>query len=171
MQYWPRLLVTGSTVFSSAISFGSRKPLYPRQPEHSALSILPSRRLPYIPSRDYYLRPSLSKVSSFPLSFCAWQLQNSLCHIYWVLSKSFLCNSWESNSFFSDCHFYESKHIIAYQKISVLDSKKFKAEYNQDFFWFSVVTVLSPFCHLVSFFSTFLKVTLENVVIFINSYF
>lgn len=132
MQYWPRLLVMSSTVFSSALSFGRRKPLYLRYLGLNAQAVLPSRWLPCVPSRHYYLRHSLSSFF-LPPSFCAWQLQNCLCHIYWVLLNLILSDSWESSRFSSDCHFCESKYMITYQKISVLDRKKIEAEYNQDF--------------------------------------
>lgn len=95
-----------------------------------------------------------------------------LCHIYWVLLNLLLSDSWESSSFSSDCHFCESKHMITHQKISVLDRKKIEAEYNQDFFRFSVVTALSPFSHAsVIFLNLFQGYTRKCVTLFTNSHF
>lgn len=67
-QYWLGLLVRGSMVFSHVIGFGNRKHCYQRQREHSAQHLLPLKKLPWIPSRHYYMMPSLSKGSSFHLS-------------------------------------------------------------------------------------------------------
>lgn len=62
--------------------------------------------------------------------------------------------------------------MITYQKISVLDRKKIEAEYNQDFFWFSVVIVLSPFSHACLIFLNFFQGnTRKCVTIFINFHF
>lgn len=116
---------------------------------------------------------SLLWAKFLPSPFLLCLAAAELCAIFTgVLLNLLLSDSWESNSFYSNCHFCESKHMITYQKISVLDRKKIEAEYNQDLCWFSVVTVLSPFSHAcVIFLNLFQGYTRKCITLFINSHF
>lgn len=102
---------------------------------------------------SYFFQDSLRiqpYISCHPGSFLVYQAGISTWGLLWAkfLPSPFLLflAATEPSLLFFWLSLLWNKHVITYQKISVLDRKKIEARYNQDFFCFSVVTISIQSC-------------------------